>query len=70
MTRQNSAKNSIRRRGGAGLGTGFLDLGFPSVDEVSYMHLKGAKASGHGDCLKEGGGKGDGVKNSKAYLEL
>lgn len=34
------------------------------------MHLKGAKASGHGDCLKEGGGKGDGVKNSKAYLEL
>ena len=62
--RQNSAKSQLRKRSCA---IGVLDLGFPSVEEVSYMRLKGQNKDAHKDCTKEGAKD---VLTSKAYLEL
>ena len=41
-------------------------MGFPAVEDISYMNLKAQTNKGHDHCLKEG----QDVVNSKAYIEL
>ena len=62
LTRRGSAKQIEKKNMG-------LDLGFPKIEEISYMHLKAQQQPRHDECVPKTPGH-EAAPSSKAYLEL